>query len=87
MMFTKIDWIRKLTSRKFWTAVASFISMLMISRGSTSEQAERITALIIAGATVVAYIIGEGLTDAASCQGDPQILITDRDEDEEEAEG
>ena len=86
-MFTKIDWIRKLTSRKFWTAVASFISMLMISRGSTSEQAERITALIIAGATVVAYIIGEGLTDAASCQGDPQILITDRDEDEEEAEG
>lgn len=87
MMFTKIDWIRKLTSRKFWTAVASFISMLMISRGSTSDQAERITALIIAGATVVAYIIGEGLTDAASCQGDPQILITDRDEDEEEAEG
>jgi len=86
-MFTKIDWIRKLTSRKFWTAVASFISMLMIARGSTSEQAERITALIIAGATVVAYIIGEGLTDAASCQGDPQILITDRDEDEEEAEG
>ena len=86
-MFTKIDWIRKLTSRKFWTAVASFVSMLMISRGSTSEQAERITALIIAGATVVAYIIGEGLTDAASCQGDSQILITDRDEDEEEAEG
>ena len=23
----KIDWVRKLTSRKLWTAVASFVSM------------------------------------------------------------
>lgn len=87
MMFKKIDWNRKLTSRKFWLAVTSFVTMLMIALGSTSERAEKITAMIMAGATVVAYIIGEGLTDAASCQGDPQILITDRNEDEEEAEG
>ena len=34
--------------------------------GGTQEQATQITALIMAGATVVAYIIGEGMIDAAS---------------------
>ena len=51
----KIDWVRKLTSRKLWTAVASFVSMMILA-----------TALIMAGASVVAYIIGEGLTDSAN---------------------
>jgi len=59
----KIDWKRKLTSRKFWMAVASFVSMLVIAFGGSQEASSQITAIIIAGATVVAYIIGEGLTD------------------------
>lgn len=62
----KIDWVRKLTSRKFWTAVASFVSMMMVAGGSTESQAAQVTALIIAGATVLAYIIGEGRVDAAN---------------------
>ena len=62
----KIDWVRKLTSRKFWTAVASFVSMMMVACGGTESQAAQVTALIIAGATVLAYIIGEGLVDAAN---------------------
>lgn len=61
-----IDWKRKLTSRKFWMAVASFVSMLVIAFGGSQEVSSQITAIIIAGATVVAYIIGEGLTDQAS---------------------
>ena len=27
----KIDWVRKLTSRKLWTAVASFVSMMILA--------------------------------------------------------
>ena len=65
-MMQKIDWVRKLTSRKFWTAVASFVSMMIVAIGGTENQATQITALIIAGATVLAYIIGEGLVDAAN---------------------
>lgn len=60
----KIDWIRKLTSRKFWLSVASFVSMLIIALGGAEGTATQVTALIMAGATVVAYVIGEGLTDA-----------------------
>lgn len=65
-MDRKIDWVRKLTSRKFWMAVANFVGMLIVALGGTDNQATQITALIVAGATVLAYIIGEGLVDAAN---------------------
>lgn len=71
----KIDWKRKLTSRKFWMAVASFVSMLVIAFGGTQEASSQVTAIIIAGATVVAYIIGEGLTDQAA-----MLVVEDDDE-------
>ena len=59
----KINWVRKLTSRKLWTAVASFVSMMIVATGGAENTATQVTALIMAGASVVAYIIGEGLTD------------------------
>ena len=62
----QINWVKKLTSRKLWTAVASFVSMMIVATGGTENTATQITALIMAGASVVAYIIGEGLTDAAN---------------------
>lgn len=65
-MNTKIDWKRKLTSRKFWTAIGSFVSMLIIALGGAEQVATQVTALIMAGASVIAYIIGEGLADAGS---------------------
>ena len=61
-----INWKQKLTSRKFWAALASFVAMLVVAFGGGQAQATQITALIMAGATVVAYIVGEGLVDAAS---------------------
>lgn len=59
----KIDWKRKLTSRKFWLAVATFVSMLLIFFNVDKGTAEQVTALIMAGATVIGYVIGEGLAD------------------------
>ena len=60
----KIDWIRKLTSRKFWLAVASFVSMLVVAFGGSESESTQVAALIMAGATVIGYILGEGLCDA-----------------------
>jgi len=69
----KINWVRKLTSRKLWTAVASFVSMMIVAAGGTENHATQVTALIMAGASVIAYIIGEGLTDAANIEAeDPE---------------
>ena len=61
-----IDWKRKLTSRKFWLAITSFISLLIIALGHTESEAAQVSALIMAGASVVAYIVGEGLADAGN---------------------
>ena len=62
----KIELVRKLTSRKLWTAVASFVAMMLVATGGAENTATQVTALIMAGASVVAYIIGEGLTDSAN---------------------
>ena len=71
----KINWVRKLTSRKLWTAVASFVSMMILATGGAKNTATQVTALIMAGASVIAYIIGEGLTDAASIEAeDPEQI-------------
>lgn len=60
----KIDWKRKLTSRKFWLSVASFVSMLMVYFGSSDSQTAQVASLIMGGATIIAYVIGEGLADS-----------------------
>lgn len=61
---TKQDIIRKLTSRKFWVAICEFVAMLIVALGGTQDKAVTITALIMAGATAIAYLLAEGLTDA-----------------------
>ena len=59
------DIIRKLTSRKFWAAVVSFVTLVIVAIGHTEEEAAQVAAIIMAGASVLAYILGEGLIDAA----------------------
>lgn len=62
----KVNWKKKLTSRKLWLSVASFVSMLIVALGGSESEATQVTALIMAGATVIGYTIGEGLADAGN---------------------
>lgn len=84
-----IDWKAKLTSRKFWAAVAQFVTMLILAFKGSQETATQVTALIMAGAAVVAYIIGEGLIDAASAHGGQTIVMpgVEAEETKKEEEG
>ena len=75
----QINWVRKLTSRKLWTAVASFVSMMILATGGAENTATQVTALIMAGASVIAYIIGEGLTDAANIEAPEDPEYTDEE--------
>lgn len=61
----KVDWRRKLTSRKFWVAIAGFVSGCILAFGGSAETAETIVGVMMQGASVIAYIIGEGLADSA----------------------
>ena len=58
------NWKQKLTSRKLWMAIAEFVGMLMIAFGVAETEATQVTAIIMAGAGVIGYIIAEGLVDA-----------------------
>ena len=60
----KINWKQKLTSRKFWSAVAGFIVPLLLAFGVSDSNITQVTALIMSGGTLIAYIFGEGLADA-----------------------
>ena len=58
-----MDWKRKLTSRKFWAAVIGVVISVMVLFGVDSGEQEHITAVITSTATLIAYIIGEGMID------------------------
>ncbi len=62
----KIDWKRKLTSRKFWVSVAGFVAGLIVAFGGRQSTADTVSGCILSGAAVVGYIVGEGLADAAN---------------------
>ena len=53
---TKQMIIRKLTSRKLWAAVCSFVVLIMTARGFTDAQAAQASAIIMAGAVVLGRI-------------------------------
>lgn len=64
----KIDWASKLTSRKFWMAICGLVSGILMAIHLDEQTITQITGIIMAAASVVAYIIGEGLADAAGAQ-------------------
>lgn len=64
----KIDWKRKLTSRKFWAAVVGFITAIMVACNLDKLTIEQVTAVVTAGGVLIAYIIGEGMVDKARAE-------------------
>ena len=49
-------------------AVAAFVTELIIAFKGDAELAETLSGMSIAGATVIAYIVGEGLVDSENAQ-------------------
>ncbi len=70
-----INWKAKLTSRKFWLAIVGFVGPLLLAFGVSEEVVAQVTSLIISGASVVAYIIAEGLVDAAAAKPEVGVLL------------
>ncbi len=66
----KINWKRKLSSRKLWMAVAGFIAGLVVAFGGNEKTAETVSGCILSGAAVIGYVVGEGLADSAGTKGE-----------------
>lgn len=61
---TKEQIIRKLTSRKLWLSVAGLVSGLVLAFGGEAGVAETVSGVILQLASVVGYLLAEGLADA-----------------------
>ena len=66
----KINWKQKLTSRKFWAAVIAVVTSYMVAFGFDEVTTQQVVAIISANSTLIAYIVGEGLVDAARVKTD-----------------
>lgn len=64
----KINWQRKLTSRKLWVSIAGFAAGLIVIFNGSQDTADKVSGAILSGASVVGYIFGEGLTDASAAK-------------------
>lgn len=66
----KINWKQKLTSRKFWAAVTGFVTAILVAFKVDKLTIEQVVSVISASAVLIAYIIGEGMVDAARNSSD-----------------
>ena len=69
-----MDLKRQLTSRKFWLAVIGFITPLLTAFNVSEGEITQITAIIMAGATLIAYILAEGFTDAMTSPAELDVI-------------
>ena len=60
----KIDWKRKLSSRKLWAAVAGIVTGLAMVFGLDENTISTVAGAVVSVASVVAYIMAEGKVDA-----------------------
>lgn len=60
------SFIRKLSSRKLWMAIAGVATGVALALGANTSDIQTITGAVTALASVVAYIVAEGKIDAES---------------------
>jgi phage shock protein PspC (stress-responsive transcriptional regulator) len=62
----KINWKRKLSSRKLWAAVAGIVTGLAMVFGLDEGTVSAVAGAVVSVASVIVYIITEGKVDAES---------------------
>ena len=75
---------RKLTSRKFWAAIAVFVPSLLVFAGVIDvNKAEQLNALIVLGGACVAYMLAETAVDVARIAKEKNADTEDIEDTEE----
>lgn len=67
-----INWKRKLSSRKFWAALAGFVSAVAVVCGAGESLITEVTAIISAAGVLIAYILGESMIDKTASESDSE---------------
>lgn len=62
----KEDFVRKLTSRKFWVALVAFVTALLTAFSVPDASIAQVTSIIMAFGSLIIYMLSESATDVAS---------------------
>ena len=65
---SKIDWMRKLSSRKFWAAAAGIIAGLAMVFGLDENTITNVAGAVVSLVSAVTYIAAEGMVDAENAK-------------------
>lgn len=71
---SRMDWKRKLASRKLWVAVIAFVTSLLMAIGAEPDTIEKMTGIVMSGGALIAYILAEGYIDGKREEGDTVIV-------------
>lgn len=72
----KVDFIRKISSRKFWVCLIGFVSSILVAFNIGENQIAQVTAVITAFGSLVVYMLTEGAADVASINSSSTITST-----------
>lgn len=67
-----INWRRKLSSRKFWSAVTGVIISLMVIFGADDNSQEKIAGAVTSAGVLATYILAESSTDKAAVNSEDE---------------
>ena len=81
---TKEDLIRKLTSRKFASALLAFITAVLVAFHMPENQIAQVVAIVGSFMTLISYILAEGQIDVAAINGQAKENPDSQKEEEEE---
>ena len=62
-MERKIDWKRKLSSRKFWAAVVAWLTSVLTLFNVDGNTTAQIAAVVMGVGSLCVYMLAEGLAD------------------------
>lgn len=79
MKKNKINWAQKLSSRKFWAALAGLVSSLLVFFNVPENQIAQISSIIGAVGVLAIYILAEAYVDANRVEIEEEIEVKEKE--------
>lgn len=79
MKKNKINWAQKLSSRKFWAALAGLVSSLLVFFNVPENQIAQISSIIGAVGVLAIYILAEAYVDANRVEIEEEIEVEEKE--------
>ncbi len=79
-MCKKIDWMKKLSSRKFWAMITGVVISVLVAFEVGQEEITKITGILSSISVLIVYILAETSIDKARENNKSQIDYVDTGE-------